>query len=490
MPRSGTDVVVVGAGPVGLWLAAELRLAGVPTTVLERTAERGPFTRGIAMHARTVEMLAMRGAADVPLEQGRKIPQWHYGLLTTLIDFSGLDTAFPYVLAYPQSMLEDLLERRAAELGATVRRGVAVTGLTQDDGGVRVTAEGPDGPEVFEAGFVAGCDGAGSTVRKAAGIAFPGTDASLYGYLGDVTLDDPPGQGTIAHAGTGGTLMIAPLPGGRFRVVGFDPTDQDPGIPLTEDRLRASVRAAAGRDFGLRDATWLSRFGNATRQVNRYRSGRVLLAGDAAHMHLPAGGVGLNVGVQDAMNLGWKKLAAVVQDRADDALLDSYHAERHPVGARLLADTRAQTALITTFSAEGLALRDALARLLDRIPALGAQLATELSGLAVRYPPADPGAHELTGQRIPDLPAGDTSLFGLLAGGRPVLLDFTGGTVPAAVIEAAGYLGITTHPAAPWPGPEKVAAALVRPDGYCWWAAEDPSAAHLSAALKTLDIRF
>jgi hypothetical protein len=202
----------------------------------------------------------MRGAADVPLEQGQKRPQWHYGLLTSLVDFSGLDTAFPFVLAYPQPMLEDLLERRAVELRATVRRGCAVTGLT--------------------------ADGA-------------------------------------------------------------------------------------------------------------------------------AEGVGLNVGVQDAMNLGWK-LAAVAQGRAGDGLLDSYHAERHPVHARLLTATRAQTALITTFSAEGLALRDVLSGLLGRIPAMGAQLAAELSGLAVAYPPADPGAHELTGRRIPDLPAGDISLFGLL----------------------------------------------------------------------------
>ena len=182
MPEAGADVIVVGAGPVGLWLAAELRLAGVPATVLERTAQRGPFTRGMGVHARTVEVLAMRGVADVPLEQGRKMPQWHYGMLTAPVDFSGLDTAFPFMLAYPQPMLEDLLERRAVELGATVRRGFAVTGLTQDGGTVRVTGDGPDGPEVFAARYVAGCDGAGSTVRKAAGIRFPGTDASLYGY--------------------------------------------------------------------------------------------------------------------------------------------------------------------------------------------------------------------------------------------------------------------------------------------------------------------
>jgi 2-polyprenyl-6-methoxyphenol hydroxylase-like FAD-dependent oxidoreductase len=291
----------------------------------------------------------MRGAADIPLKYGRKLPQFHYGMLTTSLDFSGLDTAFPFVLSYPQLMLEELLERRAAELGATIRRGYAVTGLTQDGGTVRVTADGPQGSAVFTTQYVAGCDGAGSTVRTATGAGFPGADASLYGYIGDVLLDNPPERGAVAVAGADGALIIVPLPDGRFRVGGFDPADQDPDVPLTEDQLRTSVAAVAGgRDFGLHEATWLTRFGNAIRQADSYRAGRVLLAGDAAHMHFPTGGVGLNAGIQDAMNLGWK-LAAVVQGRASDGLLDSYHAERHPVGVRLHADTRAQTALITAF---------------------------------------------------------------------------------------------------------------------------------------------
>ena len=429
----------------------------------------------------------MRGVADTPVQQGRKMPLWHFGMLPSLVDFSVLDTQFPFVLAYPQPLLEDLLERRATELGATVLRGHTVTGLSQDESSVRIEATGPRGTRIFAAGFAVGCDGAGSTVRKAAGIGFPGTDSTLFGYLGDVTLDDPPEHGTVAIAGRVGALIIAPLPDGRFRVSGFDPQDQDPDVALTIDRLRASVQRAAGRDFGMRDATWTSRFGNATRQAETYRAGRVLLAGDAAHMHLPTGGVGLNVGVQDAMNLGWK-LAAVAQNRAPGDLLDTYQTERHPVGASLLKNTLAQTALIATFSPEGLALRDVLADLMNRTPGMSAHLAEDMSGLALSYPPADPAAHPLTGQRAPDLPADGTSLFRLLTDGRAVLLDFHGTLDHAA--KSARDIGITTRTADAWPGQVGVAAAIIRPDGYVWWATDHATDDTVIAALRALGTQF
>jgi 2-polyprenyl-6-methoxyphenol hydroxylase-like FAD-dependent oxidoreductase len=408
-------------------------------------------------------------------------------MLPSLVDFSVLDTQFPFVLAYPQPLLEDLLERRATELGAAVLRGHTVTGLSQAESSVRIEAAGPSGSRVFTAGFAVGCDGAGSAVRQAAGIGFPGTDSTLFGYLGDVTLDDPPELGTVAIAGRGGALIIAPLPGGRFRVSGFDPRDQDPDMALTIDRLRASVQRAAGRDFGLRDATWTSRFGNATRQAETYRAGRVLLAGDAAHMHLPTGGVGLNVAIQDAMNLGWK-LAAVTQNRAPGGLLDTYQAERHPVGAGLLKTTLAQTALIAAFSPEGLALRDVLADLMNRTPGMSAHLAADLSGLALSYPPADPAAHPLTGQRAPDLPLDGTSLFHLLTDARAVLLDFHGTLDLAA--KSAREIGITTRTAGAWPGQHGVAAAIIRPDGYVWWATDHATDDTVIAALRALGTRF
>lgn len=195
-----TDVIIAGAGPTGLWLAAELRLAGVAVTVLERARERAAFTRGMGVHARTIEVLAMRSMADIPLAHGRRMPKWHFGMLPTMVDFSVLDTQYPFVLAYPQLLLEELLERHALDLGAAVLCGYTVTGVTQDESSVRVRADSPGGAQCFEAGYAAGCDGAGSAVRRAAGIAFPGTDARLFGYLGDGTLEDPPERGSAVIA--------------------------------------------------------------------------------------------------------------------------------------------------------------------------------------------------------------------------------------------------------------------------------------------------
>jgi 2-polyprenyl-6-methoxyphenol hydroxylase-like FAD-dependent oxidoreductase len=470
------EVIVVGAGPVGLWLACELRLAGVSTLLLERTEARPEYTRGSTVHARTVEVLAMRGLADVPLEQGVRLPNWHFGMLTTPIDLTGLDSPYPFVLSYPQPFLEALLERRALDLGATVLRGHTVVDLTQDADAVRVEVHGPGGGQTFDAAFVVGCDGAGSTVRKAAGIGFPGTESTLYSYLGDVSLAHPPMRGTVAQASPQGTLIVGHLPGGRYRVAGFDPSDQARDTPMTFDRLRASVMRVAGTDFGMSDAGWLSQTGNAARLAETYRRGRVLLAGDAAHMHFPAGGVGLNVGVQDAMNLGWK-LAAVVHHRAAPDFLDTYHAERHPVGLDLLEHTRAQTGLLTNFTAEGLALRSLLAGLLTEMPALSARLAGILSGLDVHYPPDDPAAHPLVGRRVPDLRTAAGNVFSLLVDARPVLVDFTGASVAPPGIRAVAA-------AESWPGAEHLAAVLVRPDGYVWWATD------AAGALAPLPARF
>ncbi|WP_431877051.1 FAD-dependent monooxygenase [Amycolatopsis sacchari] len=443
-----TDVLIAGAGPTGLWLAAELRLQGVAVTVLEARETRSPHSKALTLHPRTLEIFAMRGIADRFTAAGLPVPTGHFGALENRLDFAVLDTPFPYTLFLPQVRTEELLEEYARALGADIRWGHRVTGLAQDADGVTVEVEGG---ERLRARYVVGCDGTRSAVREAAGIGFPGTDATVWGWLGDVILDEPPAQ-PVNVAGEDGGVMLVPLPGGISRIIGHTPEDQGahPG-ELTFDELRAKTERVLGTDFGMRDPRWLSRFGNATRQAVRYRGGRVFLAGDAAHMHFPAGGVGLNVGVQDATNLGWK-LAAAIRGTAEDGLLDSYHDERHPVGAALLEHTRAQTALMTACTPEGRALRSVLSGLIADVPEFSRVLAERLAALDVAYPSADAGAHPLTGTRAPDLALADGSnLLSLLRSGQPVRLDGT------QLVEAPPR----------WAG---VRSALVRPDGYVAWA--------------------
>ncbi|MET0452863.1 MAG: FAD-dependent monooxygenase [Mycobacterium sp.] len=400
------DVVVVGAGPTGLWLAGELRLGGASVTVVEARGSRDPNSKALTIHPRTIEIFASRGVAEPFLSEGIRIPNGHFGGLPDRMNFSVLDTPYAFTLALLQARTEELLEARARRMGATIRRNCRVVGLR--DNGVELS----DG-EVLGARYVVGCDGTRSTVRTAAGIDFPGTDATTWGWLGDVMLDAPPRGGVTTISGVDGSVMIVPLPGGIHRLVGGDPATNRPEWPgeLTLDELRTTVRQIAGTDFGMRDPVWLSRFGNETRQAVTYRKGDVLLAGDAAHMHFPTGGVGMNVGIQDAHNLGWK-LAAVLTGQADQALLDTYHEERHPVGANLLEHTRAQTALMTAYSPEGQALRAVLSGLIATAPDMSRELAERLSGLSVAYG---------TGRRVPNLPLPDGgNLFERLGTGQPV----------------------------------------------------------------------
>ncbi|WP_399894272.1 FAD-dependent monooxygenase [Streptomyces sp. BBFR51] len=466
------EVVVVGAGPTGLWLAAELRLQGVPVTVLEARTERDPHSKALTLHPRTLEILGMRGLADTFVDEGVPVPTGHFGSLESRMDFKVLDTPYPFTLFLPQARTEALLEGHALSLGARVLRGHRVTDLEQTPDAVRVRAEGPEGAYVLRARYVVGCDGTRSRVRRAAGIDFPGTDATVWGWLGDVVLDRSPAL-PLSASGPDGGIMAVPMPGGVTRFVGHTPQDRGVDHPgeLTLEELRERTRRVLGDDFGMRDPRWLSRFGNATRQAAAYRKGRVLLAGDAAHMHFPAGGVGLNVGFQDATNLAWK-LAATVLGTAPEGLLDTYHAERHPVGADLLASTRAQTALMTGYSPEGQALRDVLSELIGTVPDFSRALAERLSALAVHYPPADPGAaHPLSGSRAPDLAFADgTGLFALLRDGRHLLLELDGhegaDAVPAGRPLPPGTRRHTVRLVDAGPGWSAVRRVLVRPDGH------------------------
>jgi 2-polyprenyl-6-methoxyphenol hydroxylase-like FAD-dependent oxidoreductase len=462
------QVVIAGAGPVGLWLAAELRLGGAGVTVLESRTERDPNSKALTVHARTLEGFASRGLHRRFLDEGVTVPSGHFAALDERLDFRALDTDFPLTLVLPQARTEEILEEHALAVGADIRRGHRLTGFEQGLDGVFIEVTGPDGAYQIEAEYLAGCDGARSTVRAAAGIAFPGTDPSVLYWLGDVVLDAPPSTPVFSRFGPEGSLMIVPMADGRHRLVGGTPEDVRTDWPgdLTLEELSVKVKLIAGTDFGMRSPSWLSRFGNASRQAERYRAGRVLLAGDAAHQHMPAGGVGMNVGIQDAMNLGWK-LAATVCGWAPPGLLDSYEQERRPVGEALLLSTQAQTALMTAYSPDGLQLRRLLSELIAEQPAFSRALAERLSGLAVSYP-ARAGDHPLVGQRAPNVRFADTDLFTLLNSGRHVLLDFTGrpSDVDGSVAVAAGS---AVRPA----GWHDVSAVLVRPDGHVAWAGED-----------------
>jgi 2-polyprenyl-6-methoxyphenol hydroxylase-like FAD-dependent oxidoreductase len=478
------DVAVVGGGPVGMWLAAELHRGGVRPVVLERRAERPPYSKALTIYPRTVEQFAMRGLVDRWLAEGTPVPSSHFALLKNRLDFSFLDSRYPYTLFLPQRRTEELLEEHLGELGVSYRRQHAVTGLRQDGAGVDLDVDSPGGPEVVRAAYVVGCDGAASVVRAAAGIDFAGTPDTWRTILGDVELTDPPQAPTLSLNQPGGSMYGVAIGGGRYRLAAIDHTTlHDPADkPVTFEDLRASVLRLAGTDFGMRETpdAWLSRVGNATRQAACYRAGRVLLAGDAAHIHYPAGGQGLNLGLQDATNLAWK-LAAEIRGGAPRGLLDSYHAERYPVGLDVIDDSLAQCGLIANPSREGIALRDRFNAILGAHPSLGRELAVRLSGLAIRYP----AAAGVAGQRVPDLDlrgAPAATIFGLLHSAKFVLLSL--GSTVAAPAGFAGRLDIVTaelageHPE--WAG---VRAMLIRPDGYIAWASQADDAPPLAAWL-------
>ncbi|MCQ4212553.1 FAD-dependent monooxygenase [Streptomyces longispororuber] len=489
------DVVIAGAGPTGLMLACELRLAGVDVTVVERLVERTGESRAGGMHARTLEVLDQRGVLDRFLAAGELQPVGHFSGL--YLDFDESESRHAYPLMILQSVIERLLEEWAAELGVRVRRSAPVTGIRQDAEGVTVEL-GTDGggTAALRARYLVGCDGGRSTVRKLAGIGFPGTPATMTALIGDVELPDLTEEYVWVRRGPGGDYSAIAFEPGWFRVITSD-YDRVAGSaePATFEQLRESLVRLAGTDFGMRKPRWVSRFNDAARQADRYRQGRVLLAGDAAHIHFPAGGQGLNMGVQDAVNLGWK-LASVVRGRAPEGLLDSYHAERHPVAERVLHNTRAQSALARP-GPQTEALREVFGELLV-FDDVNRHLRAMLTALDVRYP-ADCD-HPLAGRRVPDADLktadGATRVHELLCAGRPVLLDLRGGGASAAV--AAGWAdrvdvvearSEADHWSVPVIGEVPAPAALlVRPDGHVAWAAAPdgpPGRAALRTALTT-----
>ena len=467
---TGHAVVIAGAGPTGMMLAGELALAGIDVAIAERRVSQdlvGSRARGL--HSRTIEVLDQRGIADRFLSQGTVAQV--AGFSGIRLDISDFPTRHPYGLALLQDRFEEILAGWVSELGVPVYRGREVTGFAQDGTGIDVELSNG---QPLRADYLAGCDGGRSLIRKAAGIDFPGWDPSVSSMIAEVEMGEEPAFGI--RKDENGTQALASLDDGkRVGVVVSERYAGQTGEPTLGDLSRALI-AVWGTDYGVHNPTWISRFTDMTRQAASYRKGRVLLAGDAAHVHYPVGGQGLNIGVQDAVNLGWK-LAQVVKQISPDSLLDTYHAERHPVAARVLRTNMAQIPL-TRSDARIDALRDTMTELLS-MDEPRKRFAAMMSGLDIHYDLGE--GHPLLGRRMPDLDVvtagGPLRVFTLLHDARTVLLnlgepgglDITPWADRVRLIDAkyAGTWELPVLGAVPAP-----AAVLIRPDGYVAWAGD------------------
>lgn len=480
-------VVIAGGGPTGLMLAGELALAGVDVAIVERrTSQDLVGSRAGGLHARTLEVLDQRGIADRFVAAGQQTQVVSFA--GARLDISDFPTRFPYTLGLWQKHIERIMADWIGELPVRMYRGAEVTDFVQEETGVNVQLSDT---RTMRAQYLVGCDGGRSTVRRVAGIGFLGWDATVSNLIAEGEMTEVPELGMRQDAtgvhGIGRTEyeirdgQVVFKDHGPVRVMLTERSLEHAGEPTLDD-LRNGLRAVYGTDFGIHDLTSISRFTDATRQAANYRDRRVLLAGDAAHIHAPDGGQGLNTGVQDAVNLGWK-LARVVNGTSPDSLLDSYNAERHPVAARVLRSTMAAVALRRNDERTS-ALRDTIAELVV-LDQPRRQLAAELTGLGIRYDIGD--EHPLLGRRMPDLDLltarGSQRVFTLLHKAQPLLLEIRRGGVNGASEEVAAaeikpwadhIQSIVAEYDGPWELPaigsvEAPSAVLIRPDGYVAW---------------------
>jgi 2-polyprenyl-6-methoxyphenol hydroxylase-like FAD-dependent oxidoreductase len=457
-----TDVIVVGAGPTGLMLSCELAMRGVAVRLLDERRDMPNITRAFGVHARTLELLDARGMADEIVRRGFPV----YEVVPAagvVLNLRELSSRYPMVLIAPQSLTERVLMARAEQLGVDVVYGAKVVGLEQDSDGVNVRLA--DGT-TERAGYVVGCDGAHSAVRRLLGIDFVGKQYETHILLADVRLARPPADGLSARTSADGVVLMVPFGDGWFRAIAWDRTREQAALsePVTLSEIREAFLRIAKTDFGMADMRWSSRFLSERRQAEGYRVGRVFIAGDAAHVHSPLGAQGMNTGIQDAINLGWK-LAAAVSGNAPEWLLDSYQTERHRVGANVLKLTDAFNQLVLGRSLARRVFRRVAITFLVKVPVTKRILRGRLSGTGISYP-RPRGAHPLTGRRMPDVDCSGTRLYELMHDGRFVLatrdkLDLGRSDVTVAVNSDATL-------------PE---AVLVRPDGYVAWAGAAPEAA-------------
>ncbi|MFJ7158346.1 FAD-dependent monooxygenase [Streptomyces sp. NPDC101118] len=470
-----TDVLVVGAGPTGLLLAGDLAAAGLRVTLAERRPHHDSnLTRAFGVHARTLELLDARDLADELVKTGRQVRR--LGLFgRTPLELSGLRTRFPYLLITPQYEVEHLLHRRALSTGVDYREGTALLRLRRRPDAVSADLQGPDGTRTtLTARYLVGTDGVRSTVRRELGLPFPGDSVIRSMVLADVRLAREPAS-TVTVNGTGDAFaFVAPFGDGWYRVMGWLREHQVADTePVGLDEVKEIARAALGTDFGMHDARWLSRFHSDERQVPAYRQDRVFLAGDAAHVHSPAGGQGMNTGLQDAANLSWKLAAALLGTTPDpETLLDSYHAERHPVGRTVLRSSGAMIRLAMARGRVRKAARDLGAAAVSTLRPAVDRATGMISGIGIAYPPA-PGEHRPSGRRAPDAVLAEGRLYELLRDGGFVLITPPGTTLGP---------GTPAVRHAHWSDARR-ACALIRPDGYVAWAEREPDPATVRTAL-------
>ena len=455
------DVIIAGCGPTGAMLAAELRLHDVSVLVIEKEPEPVTFVRIVSLHVRSLELMAMRGLLDRILENGRQRPIGGIFAAIAAPTPEGLDSAYAYLLGIPQPVLVELLEDNAVAVGAEVRRGRAVVGFEQDDDGVNVELTGG---ERLRARYLVGCDGAHSTVRKLLGVGFPGEPSRNETLMGEMEVgmsrEELASRLSELHDSSR-RFWLRPSGHGRYSVVVPAAGVGDRAEPPTLDDFRRQLRTTVGTDFGVHSPRWMSRFGDATRLVDRYRVGRVLLAGDAAHIHPPIGGQGLNLGIQDAVNLGWK-LAAQTRGWAPAPLLDSYEAERRPVAEDVLENTRAQTELLSE-EPGARAVRRLLTELMD-FAEVNRFLIEKIIATGIRYDFGE--GSDLIGRRLRDIEVGSGHLYERLHAGRGLLLDRTGRLTAGGWADRVDHLADAT-------ATMDVPALLLRPDGYVAWIGDD-----------------
>jgi 2-polyprenyl-6-methoxyphenol hydroxylase-like FAD-dependent oxidoreductase len=452
------DVIVAGGGPTGMMLAAELRLHGVHVVVLEKEPGLETRSRGLGLHARSIEILDQRGLLERYLARGTRYPvRSSFGGISKPVAL--LDTAHGYTLGIPQAISDRLLAEHAAEVGAEIRLGAELNGLEQDADGVTVTLAGGS---ALRSRYLAGCDGSRSAVRKLLGVAFAGEPATMEWLLGEFEVGVPREVLEAAVDEVSGPLLrFGPAPElpGVWRFVPRAAEVSADGVAPTAEEFRARLRELAGTDFGVHSPRWLTRFGDATRLASSFRVGRVLLAGDSAHVHPPMGGQGLNLGIQEAFNLGWK-LAGAVAGWAPEGLLDTFEAERRPVAADVLVMSRAQALLLRPEPGPE-AVKQVLSSLMD-FEEVARHLAGRVTAIDVRYDLGD--AHPLVGRRLPDVELERGRLYGLMHAGRGLLLDRTGAL---SVSRWADRVGHVVDAGVGEPG------VLLRPDGHVAWVGSD-----------------